>query len=73
MGSDSERRRAKESSRTRRAQTSGDELWGIVDALEQERKRFVKNRSHNAHVMNQKRITSERHFRERRKEEEGKG
>lgn len=70
---DSERRRARESDRFRRAQGAGEEFWGYLDDVEKECFQERTYRHHNEHIMREKKTESERRFRIRRKEEEGKG
>jgi hypothetical protein len=69
---DSERRRAFESKRIRRALIAGDEFWGMLEDAEREHFLEERNKHHNEHVMLRKKHESERHFLERKKEEEGR-
>lgn len=69
---DSERRRTRESERFRQNQRAGEEFWEALEAAKRESSEEQKAQWHNEHVMRVKRNESERHYRLRKKEEEGK-
>jgi len=70
---DSERRRARESERFRRAQNEGKLLWEAFEQTEKGANEEIQVKRHNEHVMRVKKNESERHYRIRKREEGGKG
>jgi hypothetical protein len=73
MGSDSERRRAVEHRKRRHTEEEGKLLWDALELLEKTDADSKRVQQHNAHILRKKRVDSERRYRQRRREEEGKG